>query len=67
MNDFFPDDELPLISIIIPVYNRKDLVQEAVQSALKQSCRAVEIVVVDDASDDGSYDVLKRFLPAIVC
>jgi len=66
MNDFFPDDELPLISIIIPVYNRKDLVQEAVQSALKQSYRAVEVVVVDDASDDGSYDVLKRFLPVIV-
>jgi glycosyltransferase involved in cell wall biosynthesis len=41
----------PLVSIIIPTRNRPELLRRAVGSALAQTARQVEVVVVDDASD----------------
>lgn len=47
---------LPLISIIIPCYNNKSVVLEAIDSALKQTYPSIEIIVVDDGSTDFSYE-----------
>ena len=47
----------PLISVIVPVLNRAELVGEAIDSILEQDCAPLEIVVVDDGSNDGSADV----------
>ena len=44
--------EGPLVSIVIPVYNRAPLIGRAVGSALAQSYRNIEVIVVDDASRD---------------
>ena len=41
-----------LVSVIIPVFNRAAMLVEAVQSALAQSYRPIEIIIVDDASTD---------------
>lgn len=43
----------PKVSIVIPVYNGSDYLREAVDSALAQSWRNVEVIVVNDGSDDG--------------
>jgi glycosyltransferase involved in cell wall biosynthesis len=43
----------PMVSIIIPVYNGENFLQYAIESALAQSYRNCEIVVVNDGSDDG--------------
>ena len=43
----------PLISIIIPVYNGSNFVEEAIQSALAQTYDNFEIIVVNDGSSDG--------------
>jgi glycosyltransferase involved in cell wall biosynthesis len=51
----------PLVSIIIPCFNAQRFVETAVQSALDQTYSPVEIVAVDDASRDGTLDVLRRF------
>jgi glycosyltransferase involved in cell wall biosynthesis len=48
----------PLVSVIIPTYNRAGLVRQAVASAKGQNFRDFEIVVVDDGGTDGTYEVL---------
>jgi len=49
-----------LISVIIPVYNRKDKLEKSVESVLKQSWKNLEIIAVDDGSTDGTGELLQR-------
>lgn len=42
-----------LISIIIPVYNGSDFLEQAIQSAINQTYKNIEIIVVNDGSNDG--------------
>jgi glycosyltransferase involved in cell wall biosynthesis len=51
----------PLVSIIIPCYNAEAYIAEAIESALSQSHRYCEIVVVDDGSQDASSHVIERY------
>lgn len=51
----------PLVSIIIPCYNGRRFVGEAIESALAQSYRHIEVVVVDDGSTDGSAELIKTY------
>jgi glycosyltransferase involved in cell wall biosynthesis len=51
----------PHFSIIIPVYNRAQLIGRALESCLTQDFRDFEVVVVDDGSTDGSSDAVKRY------
>ncbi|HEX9949315.1 MAG TPA: glycosyltransferase family A protein [Thermodesulfobacteriota bacterium] len=51
---------MPLVSVIIPTYNRKELVKEAVQSVLEQDYPKIEVVIVDDGSTDGTKEELTR-------
>jgi glycosyltransferase involved in cell wall biosynthesis len=51
-----------LVSIIIPAYNRENLIVEALLSVLKQSWRPVEIIVVDDGSTDNTAEVAEAFV-----
>lgn len=50
-----------LVSIIIPCYNTEKFVGEAIASALSQTYRNVEVVVVDDGSSDRSLEVIQSF------
>jgi glycosyltransferase involved in cell wall biosynthesis len=54
-----------LVSIIIPCYNCRKWVQEAIKSCLNQTYPNNEIIVVDDGSTDESLEVLRHFLPRI--
>ena len=51
----------PLVSIIIPVYNGANFMREAIDSALSQTYKNIEIIVVNDGSrDDGETDRIAR-------
>jgi glycosyltransferase involved in cell wall biosynthesis len=53
-------DRLPAVAILLIAYNQQDTVAEAVESALAQDYPALTIVVSDDCSTDGSFDVMQR-------
>jgi len=50
---------VPIISVIIPVYNHAPWVTEAVRSVLAQSFQHWELLLIDDASNDDSWTVLQ--------
>lgn len=54
------DTDLPLISVVMPCYNAALHLAEAVGSALGQTYRNVEVVIVDDGSNDGSVDIAEK-------
>ena len=48
-------------SVIIPVYNRSEIIGEAIDSVLGQSLKDFEVIVVDDGSTDGTANVVKKY------
>lgn len=53
-------ESAPLVSVVMPCFNAERFVEEAVRSALGQSYRNVELVVIDDGSTDGSFAIVNR-------
>jgi hypothetical protein len=54
-------EDLPLVSIIIPVFNGANYMRQAIDSALSQTYGAIEIIVVNDGSDDnGQTDAIAK-------
>ena len=51
----------PLISIVMPVYNGTDYLAHAVESILNQTYKNIKFIIIDDASTDDSYSILKRY------
>lgn len=49
-------------SVIIPLYNKAPYIKKALRSIIEQSFRDYELIVVDDGSSDGSFDVTKETL-----
>jgi glycosyltransferase involved in cell wall biosynthesis len=51
----------PLISVIIPTYNRGWIIKEAIDSVLAQDYVNFELIVVDDGSTDDTHDILNSY------
>ena len=49
-----------LVSVVIPVYNTEEYIEECVESLIKQSYKNIEIIIINDASTDDSDTVIKK-------
>jgi len=55
----------PLVSVVIPTHNRLPMLCGAIESVLGQSYKGFELIVVDDGSQDGTADHLRRYGPRL--
>ena len=51
----------PLISVIIPVYNTKDYLDQCLWSIQRQTLRDIEVIIIDDGSNDGSEKICEEY------
>ena len=61
MNDQERENLMPAVSVIIPTYNRANFITEAIVSVLAQDYPDMEIVVIDDGSDDDTEVILRPY------
>ena len=52
----------PKIVCIMPCFNRKDTIAKAIESVIHQNYTNWELIIVDDASTDGSTKIIKKYL-----
>lgn len=52
---------MPFFTVIIPTYNRADLIEVSINSVLQQTFNDYEIIVIDDASQDDTQKVVSKF------
>ena len=50
-----------MISVVIPTYNRAQTIRMAVDSVLNQTYRDIELIIVDDASTDGTAAIIQEY------
>lgn len=51
----------PLVSIIIPVYNSEQFLEETILSAVNQTYNVLEIIIINDGSTDGSLNIIHKY------
>lgn len=55
------NNNTPLVTVIIPVYNGAEFIGESIDSALMQTYRNLEVIVVDDGSTDRTPEILREY------
>ncbi len=51
----------PLVSVIIPTYNREHFLRRAINSVVCQSYNNIELIIVDDGSNDNTEEIIKEY------
>lgn len=59
--------EMPRVSVVIPAYNAEAHIGEALASLRAQTCKEMEVIVVDDGSSDRTSDVVTQGFPEVRC
>lgn len=52
---------VPLVSVVMPVYNVEKFIKQGIDSLLQQSVKNIEIIAVDDGSTDNSLQILRQY------
>ena len=53
------------VSVVIPTFNRRDLLLRALASVYQQTCQPLQVIVVDDGSTDGTGSAVSRHYPQV--
>lgn len=56
-----PNSSLPMISVIMPAFNRAEFIPQAIESVLSQDYPNCEIMVVDDGSTNSTPAIVRRY------
>ncbi len=51
----------PLVSVAIPVYNREHLISKTIESAINQTYKNIEVIIVDNNSTDNTWRILEKY------
>jgi len=54
-----------MFSVIIPLYNKAPYIEKVIRSVAAQTCRDFELIVIDDGSKDGGFEIAKKLLAAL--
>lgn len=54
--------ETPVVTVICLCHNQREYVIQAIQSVLDQTYKNIQLIIVDDASSDGSQEVIQKFI-----
>ena len=52
----------PIVSVIMPTFNREKYLDRAIKSVINQSFKEWELIIVDDGSNDNSYEIVNDFI-----
>lgn len=58
---FLVKTENPKVSIIVPIYNVEDYLEECMESIVRQTLEDIEIICINDGSTDSSMEILSRY------
>ena len=61
LSDNTSDFDNQLVSIIVPIYNAEKYLSETIQSVVNQTYKNWELILVDDCSEDNSYEIAQQF------
>src|ERR1043166_2443622 len=53
--------EVPLVSVLLPVYNAREYVGDSIRSILDQTFTDFELLILNDGSTDGSEEIIRSF------
>lgn len=62
LNRMEPETMKPLVSVIMPTFNRETKIAQSIQSVIDQTCTDWELIIVDDKSADNSKKVIDEFV-----
>ena len=53
---------IPLVSVIVPIYNSEEFITETIESIINQSYKNLEIILINDGSTDNNKQICRKYL-----